>query len=63
LIERHGRPSARRNSLQIEISRGLYMDEASLEPSEGFSLLRAALDRLCLRLAEFVGERLAAPER
>lgn len=58
LVERHGRPEAGRHSLQIEINRGLYMDEATLEPSPGFDRLRSVLDRLCLRLAEFVEERL-----
>jgi N-formylglutamate deformylase len=39
IVRRHGRPAAGRHSLQVEIKRTLYMDEATLEPNAGFSRL------------------------
>ena len=41
----HGRPAERRHSLQIEIKRTLYMDEATLEPTRARTLERD-LERL-----------------
>ena len=46
LVRKHGRPSERRHSLQIEINRKLYMDEATLEMTAGFAVLQANLNRL-----------------
>lgn len=42
----YGTPSAGRHALQIEINRGLYMDELSFEPNERFSGIRADMERL-----------------
>ncbi|MBO6507594.1 MAG: N-formylglutamate amidohydrolase, partial [Roseibium sp.] len=36
LVRRHGRPQDGRHSIQIEINRKLYMDEATLSKVEGF---------------------------
>jgi N-formylglutamate amidohydrolase len=36
----HGQPSLGRHALQIEIRRRLYLDEATVEPHEGFLTLR-----------------------
>ena len=46
IVTRHGDPAAGRHSLQIEVNRGLYMDEARIERSAGFAALRTDLDRL-----------------
>ena len=46
LVRKHGRPAERRHSLQIEINRRLYMNEATLEKSSGFAALQADLARL-----------------
>jgi len=42
LISRLGRPAEHRHSLQIEVHRGLYLDEATCERT-GFGALQAAL--------------------
>ena len=39
------------HALQIEISRSLYLDEATLTPSAGYGVLRGDLDRLFAALA------------
>ncbi len=46
LVRKFGRPRERRHSLQIEINRRLYMDEATLVKNEGFEGLRANLTSL-----------------
>ncbi len=57
LVRKHGRPAERRHSLQIEINRRLYMDEASLARSTGFGALQADLVRLIEALADYVRVR------
>jgi N-formylglutamate amidohydrolase len=49
--EHYGRPARRTHALQIEINRGLYLDEATLKPTAGFARLKADLDRLTAALA------------
>ncbi|HLR78377.1 MAG TPA: N-formylglutamate amidohydrolase [Burkholderiaceae bacterium] len=58
LVEQHGKPAARRNSLQIEINRKLYMNESSFEKNADFDRLKASLDDLCLHIAQFIREML-----
>jgi N-formylglutamate deformylase len=60
LVRRHGRPAEHRHSLQIEIKRTLYMDEASLEPNAGYDRLERDLARLMAVLAGFVTDQAAA---
>jgi N-formylglutamate amidohydrolase len=57
LIRKHGRPAERRHSLQIEVNRKLYMDEATLTKNEGFARLKANLGTLLQALAGFVESR------
>jgi N-formylglutamate deformylase len=54
LVRKHGRPHERRHSLQIEVNRKLYMDEATLEKNAGFATLQANLTLLLDALAGFV---------
>lgn len=54
LIARLGRPAERRHSLQVEVHRGLYMDEATRERSAGFETLRRALGEVAGELAAHV---------
>jgi len=49
--EHYGRPARRTHALQIEINRGLYLDETRLEPTEGFTRLQADLEALTRTLA------------
>ena len=44
--EHYGRPARGVHALQIEVNRGLYVDEATLNPTPGFARLKADLDRL-----------------
>jgi len=46
LVRRYGDPGAQRHSIQVEVNRKLYMDEATLEPNEGFPRLKVHLRRL-----------------
>jgi N-formylglutamate deformylase len=52
LVLRHGRPAEDRHSLQIEINRGLYMNE-DLERHAGFEGLRADLGRLAEAICDY----------
>lgn len=47
----YGRPRDGVHAIQIELDRRLYMDEARLEPGEGFDALRADLERVIEGLA------------
>lgn len=46
LIRRHGKPAGHRESLQIEVNRKLYMDEATIVKHAGFARLQAHLSGL-----------------
>ncbi|MEM9999246.1 MAG: N-formylglutamate amidohydrolase [Pseudomonadota bacterium] len=51
LVRRHGKPSAGRHSLQIEINRALFLDEERVVKTDGFDRLKADLDGLVAVLA------------
>jgi N-formylglutamate deformylase len=59
LVARHGDPAAGRHSLQIEINRGLYMDEERIERSVGFAQLQADIDRLIAATTRFARASIA----
>lgn len=46
LINRHGAPSKNRHSVQLELNRALYMNEATFEKSKGFATLKQELDKI-----------------
>lgn len=54
LIARIGRPEENRHSLQIEVNRALYMNEATYEKSANFAVLQGHLAKLSATVAEFV---------
>lgn len=54
-------PARRRHSIQIELNRGLYMDEAAFVKHAGFDTLKRALDAFVAALADYVRAQLAAP--
>ena len=62
LVQRFGRPQDGRHSLQIEVNRGLYMDEDRIEKTSGFAPLKRDIDRLLAAIADFVGEQTRLPE-
>lgn len=49
--EHYGQPHRGAHALQIEINRGLYLDEATLSPTSGFETLRARIEQLTQALA------------
>lgn len=55
---RYGRPEAGWHALQVEIRRGLYMDEARVAPHAGFEPLRARLTGVIAALAGLGGAAL-----
>lgn len=60
IVRRHGRPAENRHSLQIEVNRRLYMDEATLTKNGGYAKLAADLAHLVEALASFArGKRVA----
>lgn len=50
LVRRYSNPAAQRHSIQLEINRKLYMDEASLAITPGFEPLKADLQTLLVLL-------------
>ena len=59
LIRAFSAPAAGRHSLQIEINKALYIDEATRRPNAGFAALQADLAHLTDRLAAYAEERAA----
>lgn len=57
LIARLGRPAERRHSLQVEIHRGLYLDEKTRERSAGFDALQDALTAVSREIADYVKDQ------
>lgn len=45
ITEHYGQPRSQVHALQIELNRGLYMNEATIEPLAGFGHVKAALSR------------------
>lgn len=62
VAQTYGRPARNRHVIQIEIDRGLYMDEARIQPLPQFDDFAAILSRVIGRIARIAGEesRLAA---
>lgn len=58
LVARFGRPLEGRHSLQIEVNRGLYMDEDRIVKNDGFSELRANVERLVADICVFASDQL-----
>lgn len=56
LVRKFGTPAQNRHSLQIEISRALYMDERSREKTEGFARLQRDMTQLVRQLIVFTTE-------
>jgi N-formylglutamate amidohydrolase len=64
ITEHYGRPGAGCHALQIEINRGLYMDERAIARGPGFDALardlRAVVESLSVAAASHGSERMAA---
>jgi N-formylglutamate amidohydrolase len=50
ITEHYGRPSRGMQAIQLEINRGLYLDEATLKPTNRFATLKKNLTTLATRL-------------
>lgn len=57
IVRRYSDPMHGRHSLQIEINRRLYMDEASISRNEGYQALRADIGRLVETICDFARAR------
>lgn len=53
LVRAYSDPANGRHSLQIEINRGLYLNEDTLQPNQGFEVLRDTLTRLVSSMASY----------
>jgi len=58
ITEHYGNPAAGLHAIQLEINRGLYMDERRYERSDGFARLATDLEILAARLGEIPLEEL-----
>ncbi|GHA59939.1 N-formylglutamate amidohydrolase [Amylibacter ulvae] len=52
ILREYGRPTQRRNAVQVEIDRALYLNEASVTKNEQFDLIKRRIDRVVLELAK-----------
>ncbi len=52
ITQRHGTPSRNRHAIQIEIDRGLYLDERRVAPSRDFAEFRTLMDRIVTDLVD-----------
>lgn len=57
IVQRTGAPALGVHSIQVEINRALYLDEARVEKTDGFAALADRLTQLTRRLAEAVDTR------
>lgn len=64
ITENYGRPLENRHALQVEINRGLYLDETHFTPATGYEVLRQDLVRIFsgvfAELADLLDSRIAA---
>ena len=62
ITQRYGRPARGMNAVQIELDRGLYLDQQRLKPGPGFDEMRARLSGVVAELVRIMPEfsRLAA---
>ncbi|ACB97195.1 N-formylglutamate amidohydrolase [Beijerinckia indica] len=57
ITEHYGNPATHFHALQIEVSRGLYMDERTFEPSPCFATVAEDLTRMAAALAAAIADR------
>ena len=60
LVKRFGQPRVGRHSLQIEVNRRLYMNEETLERTNGFAKLKGDIDTLLAAIAAYASDQLMA---
>jgi N-formylglutamate amidohydrolase len=57
ITQNHGAPHRGQHALQVEVNRGLYMNETSLEKTRDFQTVRAVLDDVVKALLPYLEER------
>ena len=62
ITQRYGRPAQGWHAIQIEIDRGLYLDQQRIEPGPGYHAFRATLARVIPALAALGRPRALAAE-
>lgn len=60
LVRRYSDPLHARHSLQIEINRSLYMDEAQIVKNDGFAALKSNIASLIALVCDYARARIAA---
>ena len=60
--EHYGRPEAGMQALQVEINRGLYLNELNVEVSGGFAAMKRAMDAWIGEMTEQAGDHRSAAE-
>jgi N-formylglutamate amidohydrolase len=58
LVKAYSEPRRRRHSLQVEVNKRLYMDEATRSRHQGFAMLQADLSRLAEAITDYIGAEL-----
>jgi N-formylglutamate amidohydrolase len=56
ITEHYGRPARNVHAVQIEVNRGLYINEQTLEITEGFEPLRQRLTKVMADVFRAIGE-------
>ena len=56
LVKAYSQPANRRHSLQVEINKRLYMDEAKRERHAGFAQLQRTLQHLIEAIVDYIGK-------
>ena len=59
LVKAYSKPADRRHSLQLEINKRLYMDEAKRERNAGFVPLQRTLQNLIEAIVDYIGKEVA----
>lgn len=59
ITQRYGRPSRGFHAIQVEIDRGLYLDQTRVEANPAFGSVRARLSAVVARLVEIPGQMAA----
>lgn len=52
ITQRHGTPSIGQHAIQIEIDRGLYLDESRVAPNDGFESFQRVMDQIVRKLVD-----------
>ncbi|MBC8119738.1 MAG: N-formylglutamate amidohydrolase [Burkholderiaceae bacterium] len=56
LVKAYSNPAGRRHSLQLEINKRLYMNEATRERNDGFAPLQRTLHQLVQAIVDYIGK-------